>query len=112
MRFVNPRRRDLPSILALVPALAHSRVGGQRHGEVYTALQLVHEYLLCRLGVCLGGFDDELVVYLQNKPCVKSAFTESLINPYHGYLDNIRRAALDGAVHGNALAEAAKYSFR
>ena len=52
--------------------------------------------------------DEQLVVHLQDKTCVKSAFLQLFCGRYHRDLDYIGGGSLNGAVHSHALAEMLK----
>ena len=53
------------------------------------------------------AFQQQFVVHLQDQAALQPGLPQRPVDPDHGQLDDIRRRALDGGVHGGALAELA-----
>ena len=63
--------------------------------------------LLDALGFRLRRFHDQLVVYLQQQPCLQFFIAQTLPDVYHRQLDNVRCRTLNGRVARHTLAPGA-----
>ena len=77
----------------------------QRNGELRHMLHLLREKGRHLLALRYRALDDQLVVYLQDKPRLQLLLAKRFVYVDHRELDDIRRRALNGRVERDALAK-------
>ena len=96
--------------MCLQPICAPAKVGAEWHLHPVGALHGLDDDALHQLLLLGVDAEVEFVVYLEYHRGAQALGTEAAVDLYHGYLDDVGRAALDGCVDGVALGIAAHYA--
>ena len=95
--------RGGPSTFGRIPCRTAVYIRGERHPQLGRAAHLLAQHFGRALFFFSRTFDDQLVVHLKYKPCLRYLLFQPPVYPDHSNFYYIRRASLYRRIHSNTL---------